>query len=156
MLNLKSDTIVGNGGSCQRIIQALLRLGQEDGIGTLKASLCLHCEFYVSLGYRGQPCHKKLERQEKNGRREKCTPTVLDKSYCGSLLSDLFCCWYHPCLGLRGFSWNHHHFCIHCMAIKLFLTSNFGLGGSFQRNERRETPMFQTSCTGFHCPNCSN
>lgn len=67
-----------------------------------------------------------------------------------------FASWYHPCLGLKPPSWNHHHFCIHCMAIKLFLTSNFGLGGSLQRNERWETPMFQTSCSGFHCPNCSN
>lgn len=69
MLNLKNDTVVGNGGSCQHIIQALLRLGQEDGIGTLKASLCLQCEFYVSLGYRGQPCHKKLDKKKMEGGR---------------------------------------------------------------------------------------
>lgn len=63
MLNLKNYTIVGDGGSCQHIVPALMKLGQEDQNGT--ASLCLHCEFQVSPGNRGWPCLKTSERKGK-------------------------------------------------------------------------------------------
>lgn len=103
----------------------------------------------------GDPVSKNQKEKEK--RKEDYISIVVDKYCCGGILLVVLLL-APPLFGYQSrrslsqsphHHHHHHHFCIHCMATKLCLTSNSGLGGSFQGKERWETPMFQTGCTGF-------